>query len=318
MSHLNEVTRSQSVGESLFHPGMSASARPMAPCKGFWPPVPRPPSIRCCLKPRIWPLEAPAADWSLGWWRHAKTQDTCSVSCLANFSLCPASSPRTIWKQLARSSRLCQRQSSARRFAFCWGRQRRRLEGIWQCLRHYLPRSCQFHPPRRLQASKKCLLAPRGPERLTLFLETPRMTNIQKLNHGLLGIQLNKPTLANPGHTKSQILNIRWLWTMEWTLCVCVLPSYTGHGVWWHLYKPHADLHGLMYCTFRFARGPSRPSLSQCVPAHFGWNCWTRFSTAVFLQQGFAFLLASVRQNQTGTSFNFQNQSNVFMSARLI
>ena len=98
---------------------------------------------------------------------------------------------------------------------------------------------------------------------------------------GLLGIQLNKPTLANPGHTKSQILNIRWLWTMEWTLCVCVLPSYTGHGVWWHLYKPHADLHGLMYCTFRFARGPSRPSLSQCVPAHFGWNCWTRFSTTV-------------------------------------
>ena len=45
-------------------------------------------------------------------------------------------------------------------------------------------------------------------------------------------------------------------------VCVYVHPSYTGHGAWYHLYKPLVDLHGLMPITFNLVqRGWDRGSI---------------------------------------------------------
>ena len=69
-------------------------------------------------------------------------------------------------------------------------------------------------------------------------------------------------------------------------MCVYVHPSYTGHGAWYHLYKPHLDLHGLMPITFNLVqRGWDRGSIKGRFEVYlYIWdeNCWSSFSTIVF------------------------------------
>ena len=69
-------------------------------------------------------------------------------------------------------------------------------------------------------------------------------------------------------------------------VCVYVHPSYTGHGAWYHLYKPHVDLHGLMPITFNLVqRGWDRGSIKGRFEVYlYIWdeNCWSSFSTIVF------------------------------------
>ena len=69
-------------------------------------------------------------------------------------------------------------------------------------------------------------------------------------------------------------------------VCVYVHPSYTGHGAWYHLYKPLVDLHGLMPITFNLVqRGWDRESIKGRFEVYlYIWdeNCWSSFSTIVF------------------------------------